>query len=294
MQGGQIGELTRQGKAAAVRLAKRLGLPHDEPVILSNRGNLLVQLTPAPVVARVATLTARSRRNPIEWLAREVAVAGYVASRGGPVVPPAADAGPHWQDGFAISLWEYVRALDTVPAPAEVGSALACLHRIARGCPAEVGGLNAATDQVADGLAMLEREAVLDAGTLAALRDAHAAALSEMRSAGGEPVVLHGDAHHGNLLLAPGHRWLWIDLEETGRGPAAWDLATMVSHYPEHEGRDALAAYAAESGTAVPALAPFRRARDLEAAVWSACMAHLYPARYREVARRLLASVLRG
>jgi hypothetical protein len=292
-QAGEIGELTRRGKAAAVRLAQRLGLPHDEPVILSNRGNLLVHLTPAPVVARVATLTARSRRDPIEWLTREVTVVGYVASRGGPVVPPAEDAGPHWQDGFAISLWEYVRALDSVPGPADVGSALASLHSIARGCPADLGGLNAATDQITDGLAMLEREAILDTATITVLRAAYATALAKMRAVGGEPVVLHGDAHHGNLLAAPGRGWLWIDLEETGRGPAAWDLATMVSHYTEQDGHTALGAYAAESGTTVPALAPFRRVRDLEAAVWSACMAHLYPARYREVAHRLLATVLR-
>lgn len=292
--GEEVGELTRRGVAAAVRLAKRLALPHEDLVILSNRGNLLVQLTPAPVVARVATLTARTRRHPIEWLAREVAVAGYVATRGGPVVSPADNAGPHCQDGFAISLWEYVRALDALPGPADVGSALARLHRVAQGCPADLGGLNAATDQIADGLAMLQREEVLDAATIAALHEAHTAALAEMRGAGGEIVVLHGDAHHGNLLLAPDHRWLWIDLEETGRGPAAWDLATMVSHYSEQEGRAALGAYAAESGTAVPELAAFRRVRDLEAAVWSACMAHLYPARYREVAHRLLTSVLGG
>src|SRR5215831_8190788 len=109
-----------------------------------------------------------------------------------------------------------------------------------------------------------------------------------------EQVVLHGDAHHGNLLAAPDRGWLWIDLEETGRGPAAWDLATMVSHYTEEDGREALDAYAAESGMTIPALAPFRRVRDLEAAVWSLCMARLYPARYREVAQRLLASALRG
>lgn len=294
MQEGAIGELTRQGKAAAVALAQRVGLPNHDPVILSNRGNLLVHLTPAPVVARVATLTAQTRRDPIVWLTREVAVAGYVASLGGPVVAPAEDAGPHWQDGFAISLWEYVRALDMVPGPADVGIALARLHRLAQRCPAELGGLNAATDQITDGLAMLEREAVLDTATLAALRDAHTAALSDMLAADGEPVVLHGDAHHGNLLAAPAGGWLWIDLEETGRGPAAWDLATMVSHYTERDAGTALGAYAAESGTTVPALAPFRRVRDLEAAVWSACMAHLYPERYREVAHRLLASVLRG
>ena len=293
MQEGAIGELTRRGMAAAIRLAQRLGLPHDQPVVLSNRGKLLVHLTPAPVVARVATLTARSRRDPIEWLAREVAVAGYVASRGGPVVAPAENAGPYWQDGFAISLWEHIRALDAVPGPADVGFVLARLHKIARECPAELGGLNAATDQITDGLAMLEREAILDTATLATLREAHTVALSEMRAIGGAPVVLHGDAHHGNLLAEPNRGWLWIDLEETGRGPAAWDLATMVSHYPELEARTALAAYAAESGAVVPALAPFRRLRDLEAAVWSACMAHLYPARYAEAARRLLASVLR-
>jgi len=294
MQGETIRELTRQGMDAALRLAQRLGLPRDEPMILSNRGNLLVHLAPASVVARVATLTARSRRNPIEWLAREVAVAGYVASHAGPVVAPAEDAGPYWQDGFAISLWAHVRALDNKPGPADVGSALARLHRVTRGCPAELGGLNAATGQITDGLAMLEREAVLDAGTLAALREAHAAALAEMRAAGGEPLVLHGDAHYGNLLAVPGRGWLWIDLEETGRGSAAWDLATMVSHYSEQDARTALDAYTAESGTTIPPLAPFRRVRDIEAAVWSACMAHLYPARYREVARRLLASVLSG
>jgi aminoglycoside phosphotransferase (APT) family kinase protein len=294
MQEGEMGELTTKGQAAAVRLAQRLGLRHSKPVILSNRGNLLLHLAPAPVVFRVATLTARSRRNPFEWLAREVAVAGYVASQGGPAVAPAEDAGPHWQDGFAISLWEHVRELDTPPGPADVGSALARLHRIARGCPAELGGLNAATDQITDGLAMLQREAVLDTATLAVLRAAHMAALAEMGAAGGEPFVLHGDAHRGNLIAAEGRGWLWIDLEETGRGPAAWDIATMASHYSEQDRRAALHAYAAESGTTIPALAPFRRVRDLEAAVWSMCMAHLYPARYREAAQRLLATVLCG
>jgi hypothetical protein len=68
----------------------------------------------------------------------------------------------------------------------------------------------------------------------------------------------------------------------------------MVSHYSEQDGRTALSAYVAESGTTVPPLASFRRVRDLEAAVWSLCMAHLYPARYREVAQRLLATVLGG
>src|SRR5512146_1049296 len=114
---GQVADLTRQrlirhGLAAAVVLVDRLGLPAREPAVLSNRGNLLVHFPASALVARVATLTAWTRREPFQWLARAVAVARYVAGRGGPVVPPAHGVAPspHWQNGFAISLWEYVAA----------------------------------------------------------------------------------------------------------------------------------------------------------------------------------------
>jgi hypothetical protein len=289
----QIGGLTRRGLAAVARLAARLGLPSDEPVVLSHRGNLLVHLTPAPVVARVATLTGTWRLDPMAWLGREVAVAGFVAERGGPVVPPAPNAGPYWQDGLAISLWQYVVARDEEPGPADVGRALGLLHLAARDCPADLGELHPATDQITDGLTVLERNAVIDAGTLAALRARHVAALADLRAAGGEPIVLHGDAHRGNLLGASG--WLWIDLEETGRGPAAWDLATMVRYYDGADGLAALRAYATETRTELPTaadLAPFRRVRDIEAAVWALGVAQLYPARYRGTAHKLLATVL--
>jgi hypothetical protein len=289
----QIGELTQRGLAAVTRLADRLGLPSGEPVVLSHRGNLLVHLSPAPVVARVATLTGTWRLDPMAWLGREVAVAGFVAERGGPVVPPAANAGPYWQDGLAISLWQYVVTTDDEPGPADVGRALGLLHLAASDCPADVGELHPATDQITDGLTVLERNAVIDGGTLATLRTRHAVALADLQAAGGEPIVLHGDAHRGNLLGGSG--WLWIDLEETGRGPAAWDLATMVRYYDEADGLAALRAYAAETHIDVPAvadLAPFRRVRDIEAAVWALGVAQLYPGRYRGTAHTLLATVL--
>ena len=138
---GQVADLTRQrlirhGLAAAVALAGRLGFPSCEPVVLSNRGNLLVYFPAASLVARVATLTAWTRRDPFRWLAREVAVARYIAGLGGPVVPPASgvDPGPHWQDGFAISLWEHAApgtvaklpaAAPAQPSPRECGALLA-------------------------------------------------------------------------------------------------------------------------------------------------------------------------
>jgi aminoglycoside phosphotransferase (APT) family kinase protein len=290
---------------------------------LSNRGNLLVHFPAASLVARVATLTAWTRREPFRWLAREVAVARYVAGRGGPVVPPArgVDPGPHWQDGFAISLWEHVAsgapaalppgAVPGQPSPRECGALLARFHAIARDCPAELGDLSPATEQVSDALAVIERERLAEAATIARLRAAHARVLDDIGRAAAESerIVLHGDAHLGNVMRA-GHgrgraAWAWVDLEETSRGPAGWDLATLTARYDEADGRAALRAYASEldalagaSGLAaapipeLTALAPFRRARDLEAAVWLLCMAHLYPERYAAPAQVQLSAVL--
>jgi Ser/Thr protein kinase RdoA (MazF antagonist) len=291
---GRVGELNRRGLAAAVALAPGLGLPAADPVILSGRGNLLVHFAPAPVVARVATLTAWSRRDPLAWLVREVAVAGYVADRGGPVVPPsrAADPGPHVQDGFAISLWEFVPASLRRPSPVELGAALASLHLAAADCPADLGDLTPARDQISDGLDALERESALAPAEADALRARQELLLGRLGDTG-PAIVLHGDAHGGNLIATAGG-WRWIDLEECCRGPAEWDLATMAGQAGEDAGA-ALRGYADRAGRPVPGpgdLAPFRDLRMLEALVWTSCMAHLYPARYRDQARQRLATFL--
>jgi len=301
--------LVRHGLAAAVALAGRLGLPAGDHAVLSNRGNLLVHFPAAGVVARVATLTAWTRREPLRWLAREVAVTRHVAAGGGPVVPPAqgTDPGPHWQDGFAISLSDFLARTSPapVPTPADCGTVLADFHRAASDCPADLGFLVAATDQVTDALAVIEREGAADRATIAALRAAHGRALAGIATvcgagpaqpdAGLATVVLHGDAHAGNLLPAGPAHWVWTDLEETSRGPAAWDLATLTSGYDQAGTDEALAAYAARAGIGVPAaegLLPFRRARDLEAAMWLLCMARLYPERYAALATQRLEEVL--
>jgi hypothetical protein len=85
-------------------------------------------------------------------------------------------------------------------------------------------------------------------------------------------------------------RWFWTDLEETCRGPREWDLA-VLAHSCRTDGKAALRSYAAVTGTPTPpadVLAPFVRARELEAAVWALGMAHQHPARYRTLARTFL------
>jgi Ser/Thr protein kinase RdoA (MazF antagonist) len=241
------------------------------------------------------------------------------------VAPTAlADPGPHWSNGLAVSLWNWVPPAPGEPEPTEVGAALGRLHLAAAGFPGELPVLSPLREQISDGLDALEREHVLDRAVLTALRDRHAEILADLAGVTGPALVLHGDAHAGNLLrpaaapvhtapvhtasahaapahtapahtasAEPGSGWLWVDLEETCRGPREFDLAVLIRGL---DGAAALAAYAEVTGIELPepaVLARFDRARELEGAVWTLGMAHQFPARYREPARALLASVLR-
>ena len=87
-------------------LARDFGVRVDAPVVLNDGANLLLHLAPAPVVARVATATAVIRPGVAAWLARDVALAGFLDARGVPVTRPAeelsAGPGPHERDGLAV------------------------------------------------------------------------------------------------------------------------------------------------------------------------------------------------
>jgi hypothetical protein len=273
--------------AAALAAAREHDLPVDDPRVLSNRGNLIVHLAPAPAVVKVATFTASTRADPLSWLEREVSVAAHSARHGGPVATPL--AGAHRSAGFPVSLWTYV------PQPSRSrsispGTLLARLHASLTGFEGSLPWLSVAGEQISEGLDSIA--GTLEGPVLRALRSRHASVLGSLPV--DEGTVLHGDAHAGNLRGE-----VWIDLEETCRGPVEWDLAVLAGLRPGEplsgEGRDALAAYAAESGTPTPSVAdlePFARARLLEATVWMLCMAQRYPPRYAPLARDLLPKAL--
>ncbi|MFI7221948.1 hypothetical protein ACIBO5_01905 [Nonomuraea angiospora] len=60
--------------AAAVALAEEHGIRVLEPVVLNDSFNLRIHLRPAPVVARVPTVTALGRARPADALRRELDV----------------------------------------------------------------------------------------------------------------------------------------------------------------------------------------------------------------------------
>jgi Ser/Thr protein kinase RdoA (MazF antagonist) len=272
--------LAQGALAAAVRVAREHGIEVVRPRVLSNEQNLLVHLSPSPVVARVATRIAWSRPDPAAWLAREVAVASHAARNGGPVVPPTslADPGPHRRDGYDLTLWTYVAPSGQLPSEVEVGEALARLHLSLRDFPrSSLPERLPVHAQIENGLSALEREKVVDAPTLASLSDLHEKLSGELAGLQGTEGVLHGDAHPWNLLRTEAG-WRWIDLEETGSGPQEFDLAVLASKVRDVD--EALSQYASTMGCPVVGsdlLAPFQRIRELETVVWGLGMAVFEP-----------------
>lgn len=265
---------------AVLAVGEALGLPIGTPAILRDGSNLLVRLDPAPVVARVARITA-SARSGDAWLAREIEVAGRLAAAGAPVVAPSrtADPGPHSHDGFVLTLWE--RETET-GAPVDA--------------PAAGRGLRACHTVLADLKIALPQATLVDEAAAIATRLEHAGALAEADAALlariGRTVrarlagldlprrPVHGDAHLGNVLMTP-RGPLWNDWEDTFLGPVAWDLACLHASAPPFGTRDpeAIAAAADAYGDApgADALDTLVAARRYQAMVWTAVFALARP-----------------
>jgi Ser/Thr protein kinase RdoA (MazF antagonist) len=252
--------------ASARTLARSLGLPADEPVVLADGANVVVHLAPAPVVAKAAA-SSRAIRDAGAFLARELAVAAAVHAAGLPVVAPS-DAVParvHEHDGVAVTFWERVPLAErALPAPDRLGAMLAELHAALR-----AGGL--ALPRLAP-LADIPRFVARAGATATAMGAAYERVMATLPHGPDQP--LHGDAHPGNLLTAADGRWLWCDFEDTCSGPVEWDLAAL-RRSPRVDGAAAVRAYARASGHDVDdaALAPWIELRELHLAVWTSLYA---------------------
>ncbi|HUZ84896.1 MAG TPA: hypothetical protein VMU66_09385, partial [Gaiellales bacterium] len=132
--------MTARAFEAACTVAAEHGLASTAAVVIADANNVLVHLRPAPVVARVAT-TAATFSDPSERLARELAVAGFLAERGAAVVAPSGElpAGPHHSGGLWMSFWRHVECAEPASAePEEAARALAPLHALLAESPLEL------------------------------------------------------------------------------------------------------------------------------------------------------------
>ncbi len=267
--------MTGEAVAAAVAVAREFGVSCTDPVVLADGSNVLVHLRPAPIVARVAKLTAWVRPGVEAWLARDIALAAHVIERGVAAVRPSVDppAGPHHRDGQVLAFFEYVpHDPDPVREPAEVARALAELHAALGDFD---GDLPAAgpVDDLRNAFDVLEQERIMPDGVVPVLRVDLEQLAEEIATF---PVrVLHGDAHPGNLLWTRSGL-VWNDFEDTWRGPLGWDLACLAKT-GYLDGQAALAAY--PSLPPEPELETCLRLRTLFGVPWRYILDARFPGR---------------
>ena len=215
---------------AARTFASSNDLPSDQLSVLRDGSNLIVHLMPAPVVLRVATLTARIRLDPLPYLAREVELLSYLAGIGAPAMAPShlVAAGPHLVDGWAMSAWSYVdHEAPGTPDDWAAFAALDELHAALRGFSGVLPVLNPATDDLDRALRFAVETGLLTAAAAAALTVRRDALLAELLDLAPDRQPLHGDAFARNAVRS-GTGIVWLDFEDCCSGPAVWDLAVLV------------------------------------------------------------------
>jgi hypothetical protein len=259
---------------AAVTVAARLEVTCTQPVILADGANVIVYLSPSPVVAKVAATTPEVRPDVAVWLQRELDVVLFLAGAGLPVIRPSPEVPPtpHSHDGYVMSFWTYTKPSGPQrPDEAVIGSMLRELHAALRSYPAAI---MPRLSPLGDIPAFLARSGTtLSDADADGIARAYARLTGELADTSSAEQVLHGDAGVSNLMQADGG-WLWHDFEDTCTGPVAWDLAaSTASRYLD--GARVLAAY----GDAVdPAqLRICEQLRLLSLTVWYALYAERLP-----------------
>jgi Phosphotransferase enzyme family len=249
--------------AAAVSLARDLGVRCDEPVVLRDLTNVVVHLAPAPIVARVPVTLGRLRG--AEWEREVVELAAFLAEAEAPIVRPSSELppGPHEHHGLVVSFWEHVEHDPERIDGAAAGRSLRELHAKLEGYPGRLPPFERLDEieDVIEGLPTSEAEV---------LREAHARLAAAPVTAPVRPI--HGDVHFRNVLWsADGPRW--NDLENACVGPVEYDLAGLA--WRGDDGTDeALLAYGPFSDDRVREVTPFLA---LFLAAWTLDLANRRP-----------------
>jgi hypothetical protein len=215
---------------AATALAAEHRVRFDDLVILKDGSNLSVHLAPAPVVLRVATFTARIRREPLIWLQREVDLVTWLAAAGASVMAPSdlLPVGPHVVGGWAITAWRYVEHRPgVVPDGQATLHALDELHEVLRGYPGALPLLNPAADDLDRAIAFGLGQELLSAAQAEDLRARRDSAFAALVAMVPDRQALHGDAFPRNSLVTE-RGVVWIDFEDCCSGPVIWDHSTLL------------------------------------------------------------------
>lgn len=236
----EISARTDRAVTAAVIAGRELGLAVADPRVLYDVFSVVVHLAPVPVVVRVPTVLPPSyRATPALQAAQqraELAVTGWLADRGHPVVAPSplVPRHPVQRDGFSMTFWEHVEVADPAPGTAWRFEMTARLHAALRAHPGDdLGFWVPYNTYIPDGLAVLaHRPDLLDPADLDRAQREWSG-LAPLLASGADvqaifPDVgvqtIHGDAPFYNLIpTIDGVRW--SDFELVTAGAVEADLA---------------------------------------------------------------------
>ncbi|KUI33228.1 aminoglycoside phosphotransferase [Mycobacterium sp. IS-1742] len=250
---------TARAVAAATAAGRDLGLHVDEPRVLYDVFSVIVHLAPAPVAVRVPTvLPPALRAHPDRQTAQqraELAVAGWLADRGLPVVPPSplVPREPVVRDGFSMTFWRYLDAVtDAEPDWRRRCASTARLHAALRDHDgAELGFFTQFGTYIPEALAELEHHPdLLDRADLVRAHQdwerigpvLTSRATFESEFPGVDVQPIHGDAPFHNMIVTAAGEY-WSDFELVTLGAVESDLALVGP-----EGREAYDAAAADLG----------------------------------------------
>lgn len=248
LTGDDIAARTDRAVTAACDAGRDIGLQVEEPRVLHDAFSVLVHLAPAPVVVRVPTvLPPAVLDDPEVQTAQqraELAVTGWLADRGHPVVAPFLRE-PVRRHGFSMTLWHHVDEAADQPADwPQRFAGTAHLHAALRDCDAARLGFCAPfATYIPGGLSALERHPELLApadldrarrqwAAIAPVLTSQAAFEAAYPGVAVQPV--HGDAPYYNMI-ATAKGLCWSDFEMVALGPVETDLALA--------GPDAVTAY---------------------------------------------------
>jgi hypothetical protein len=222
-------ELVQRALDAAGVIAERVGTGSVGPVFLHRSEHISVLL---PSMATVARMRVDTGSETAEGLRRELAVTRYLAQKQAPIVAPSTvfSAGPHFHDGFAMTLWPYVEhdVFDEENSAhiASAAKALRAVHAALADYPHALPSYRAKIDACGALLADGSKLPALAKADRTILLNIYAHLARSLASFSIDAVPIHGDCQTGNVFMtAAGARW--TDFESASLGPREWDILGM-------------------------------------------------------------------
>ncbi|MET0388977.1 MAG: phosphotransferase [Polyangiales bacterium] len=222
----------------AARTGRELGLDVRDPKQLHDAFSVVVDLAPAPVVARMPVVLppSFSREDELQRQQRELDAVAWLDHSGLPVVRPSplVPRVPVLRDGLSMTFWEKVEvSREGEPDYVAQAALVVELHAALSGYTAPLPFLSPVMISIPQGLAALAQQpALIDAADLARAEhewrvlgpvlSSREGFLARFPHAQIQPV--HGDAPSYNLIRTPNGP-VHADFEDVTLGPREWDLA---------------------------------------------------------------------